>query len=152
MRAYVGWSWALSLAVGCGGSKDVDPFGTGVGDDDDAAPVTVSCDIRTYNTDGMTCEQLGSAYENTMHDLDACNSDQDCRVEKAPCEHWNDVLCYYAVNFCIDEDTDVLDAVADFGSKSANCGDTSDRCDCGAIPEVQCVNHVCDFKLETNTR
>ncbi|MEQ1502707.1 MAG: hypothetical protein ABMB14_10785 [Myxococcota bacterium] len=132
---------AFAVAGGCGGDGGTGDDDDAAGDDDDA-PIEINCDPPLYNLDTMSCEQLGTAFGNTMSALADCNTDQDCRVVHPQCEHWNDVNCFYPANFCIDR-TANAQLINTFNSEAGACGDDSDVCDCTATPVAGCVDHRC---------
>lgn len=151
MRA---WCVVIGLLVGCGGNDD----GTDLPDtdtDDPGGSPEERCDgIPTYDIVGMSCAQLGTAYENLLDDADRCTIDTNCQVIRAPCEHWNQVGCWYTANDCIvsnDSPTDPSEfpTLNEFGTESQGCA-TTQVCDCnGPTPTAVCEDGRCELKFET---
>jgi hypothetical protein len=154
MRA--GWWLGLAaFAVACGGDKETGVDDTLGDDDDDDEPLLIDCtELPTYDLDSLDCGQLGNAFQTTMNDATLCNSDQDCRVVRAGCEHWNDVICWYAANYCTDPggaEPPWDNIVSAFNSAAASCGG-DDVCDCGSAPPVTCVDQRCQLGDTTTSR
>jgi hypothetical protein len=135
----LGWASLVCLVLACngkGGSGD-----TG-GDDDDDTTEPLTCDIPQFDLESLTCGQLGSAFLDTVDAGNSCNKPEDCLVFRAQCETWNEVGCFYAVNAqCLPQSE-----LSTFNSLSAqkSCASTQ-ICDCGGEPEVDCVAHTCQI-------
>ena len=125
------------LLVGCGGDSD---GGTDTLDTDGGTAAGDPCeDVPEFDIDGLSCEQLGTAYESILDASDVCSTAGDCKAVRASCEHWNAVNCWYVANDCAD---DVLD---DFDSASAGCIYGTNQCTCTAAPAVDCISGKCQF-------
>ena len=132
--------WLPLLLVACSGGGTTDTTTDDTDDTDTTGGSTWTCDPPQYDLAGLTCEQLGTAWTNTVRAADYCDVKEDCTILRAQCEHWNQVDCWYATNLsCVDGTV-----IAQFNAAAANCGG-DDVCSCGAMPEPDCINHACVF-------
>jgi hypothetical protein len=135
----LGWVTVVCLGLACNGKDSSSDTG---GDDDDDTTEPIVCDIPQFELDPLTCGQLASALLDTVHAGDSCNRPEDCWVFRASCETWNEVGCHYAANTqCLSQSE-----LGEFNTLSAqkNCA-TTQVCDCGGTPEVDCVDHICQL-------
>ena len=129
--------WMVAAAA-CSGGGTTDSQTTTDVPTEDTAPEPWTCDPPNYDLASMTCEQLGTAWVNTVKAADHCDVKEDCTVLRAQCEHWNQVDCWYATNAsCVDGTV-----VNEFNAAASDCGG-DDVCSCGAMPAADCLNHHC---------
>ena len=130
------WWWLGAALVACGGDGGSDTAGD---DDDDDVPIVLECEVPGFDLGSLSCDQLASAWRQTVDAGRACNEASECVVLRAACEHWYQVECYHPTNAsCVG--TDEMDA---FNDAAANCAVGGDSCLCGAMPAVDCVDHEC---------
>lgn len=141
------WFVLAAVAVGCsGGDKSTSESGSPTGDDDDDDLPSTPCDAVPYfDPDGMSCDELGSAWEQLIGSAKACETDDDCSIVKPACEHWAEVDCWYTYNKnCVDAST-----LAAFSAEATEreCITSTGQvgvCKCGAAPDVLCgSDHRC---------
>jgi hypothetical protein len=132
------WWWAPALVfAACGGGKDATDSGP-AGDDDDTT-ATVSCDLPQFDLTTMSCDQLASAWRQTVEAGNGCVEASDCTVLRARCEQWYQVDCFYATNAtCVTAAE--LDA---FQVEAAGCTTVGDSCTCAGEQPVDCVAGEC---------
>ncbi|MEQ1565606.1 MAG: hypothetical protein ABMA64_08210 [Myxococcota bacterium] len=136
--------WLALGAAGCGGKGGSDSGSTASGDDDDAVSGDPCAEVLFFDTTGMGCDQLGSAFEQMMGSATTCDIDSDCAIVKPQCEDWVEVGCWYPYNRSCVESAEI----AKYNSAAAtiNCNPpigSRGECECGAAPEVMCVEHRC---------
>jgi len=132
MRSFI---WAALLCVACDGGSSAND-----GDDptEGTTPIAGLCDdIPQFDLEGFACEQIVSAFEQTVDAARACNQASDCHAESGQCDRF-DSLCYYAVNSCVDSAT-----VSSFATPWAPC-QADDQCTCSGVPEVDCIDGECE--------
>ncbi len=119
------------------GDKDETDGGTDVGESDTEEPV--ECELPQYDLTTMSCEQLGTAWANTVDAGNYCQTADDCTALRAECEHWENTTCWHAVNkTCVHESH-----IAAFNSEAASC--FGQQCVCPGMPEVDCVAGRCQL-------
>ena len=132
----------LALLVGCGGGGDGASADVGT-DGTPTSPVdTALCDaIPQFELSGMTCDQIESAFSQTMSAARDCITSDDCKAVDGQCESFVDAACWYPVNPCVDSAT-----VSSFASAWSGCPTQNLGCSgCPPEPEVQCLNNRCAF-------
>src|SRR5262245_41750174 len=77
---------ALLASAGCSGKDGSSDSATSLGgdDDDDNTPVAL-CSVPTFEIDGMTCDQLGSAWDQVILAAKPCEVDADCNIVHPDC-------------------------------------------------------------------
>jgi hypothetical protein len=131
------WWFAAGL-VACGGDGGRSDSATGDDDDDDGT-VPIECNLPGFDIDVLSCDQLASAWRQTVDAGAACNQASECVVLRASCEQWYQIECFHATNAsCVGPDQ-----MAAYNSAGAGCTTGGDACICGPEPAVDCVNHVC---------
>lgn len=123
------------LAIACSGDKATTPSGEG-----SDTPISITCDLPPYEPSEMDCSQLTYAFNRLVDEASDCNTDDDCRIVRPVCETWDEIGCFYAVNFCFDEET--FNAFNATGSSCVSAG--SAGCYCGDVePVARCISHAC---------
>ena len=137
-------SIVVLLLAGCNGDADTGAD-TDTDTDTDGPAGGVCDDVPVFDLGGMSCAQLGTAFESTMDASDICAEKKDCDAIRAPCESWNAVSCWYVANDCADG---VLsDFTAEIAGMSCEINATGavNQCTCPAAPDVDCVSGNCQF-------
>ncbi|MBX2803729.1 MAG: hypothetical protein KTR31_38990 [Myxococcales bacterium] len=133
------WRWVVILAaVGCGGGTD--DTDTDTNTDAPTSEVDLCADVRTYDVDGLGCNQMRSAYDGVLEGAAPCVTDDDCQVLNSGCEVLMINACYRAANTCIDQ-SDLQPVIQAWG----NClGMDKSACpkSCGT-PRAFCEYGVC---------
>ncbi|HHO52747.1 MAG TPA: hypothetical protein ENK18_18195 [Deltaproteobacteria bacterium] len=100
------WLGPLLVLAACGGDDKDDPTppDPGATDLEDTAIAGLCDGIRTYDLDGLGCDQLQSAYFQLLDDASACSGDGDCLSLDSRCAQLGGIgACSMPANTCVDQ-------------------------------------------------
>ncbi|MBX2800742.1 MAG: hypothetical protein KTR31_23880 [Myxococcales bacterium] len=143
----------IALLVACGGETTDGPTTT---DETEVEFDQSLCEFPYFDLDGMNCDQIESAFTQTVGFAEDCNRSEDCQVISGNCESggFTAAGCWYAVNMCDQSPPGYPDVQPSYGWvevgrfqrawRAGSCEQPNTGCSgCDARPDVDCIEGKC---------